>query len=155
MLWAAYKQPNKTRFQKQLRQLRKWTKENVNSPHLRMKVFKVCRKASKFKVAYAFPEASRTSNEVDRLMNHQNRQLYAMQYFHGTLDSARQSMRAMALVWNFHPYGTKTRDEAKGRISPVHDLNGFRYHDNWLQNLSISMSMNGRRQVVSGDPRIR
>ncbi|PZD70654.1 hypothetical protein C1752_10375 [Acaryochloris thomasi RCC1774] len=36
MLWAAYKQPNKTRFQKGLRQLQKWTKENVTSPHLRI-----------------------------------------------------------------------------------------------------------------------
>ncbi|WP_249370343.1 hypothetical protein [Acaryochloris marina] len=72
MLWAAYKQPNKTRFQKSLRKLRKWTKKNVTSPELRQKVFKVCRNAPKFKVAYAFPESYRTSNAVDRLMNHQN-----------------------------------------------------------------------------------
>ena len=145
LLWAAYKQPNKTRFHKGLRQLRKWAKEHLKSGKLRDKVFKVCRNASKFKVAYAFPEAYRTSNEVDRLMNHQDRALYSMQYFHGTLESARQSMRALALVWNFHPYGTRTRNEEKGRLSPFHDFNGFSYHDNWLQNLSISMSMNGRK----------
>ena len=147
MLWAAYKQPNKTRFQKSLRKLRKWTKKNVTSPELRQKVFKVCRNASKFKVAYAFPESYRTSNAVDRLMNHQNRMLYSMQNFHGTMDSACQSMRSLALVWNFHPYGTKTRDEEKGRFSPFfYDFNGFSYHENWLNNLSISISMNGRRE---------
>ncbi len=72
----------------------------------------VCRKASKFKVAYAYTDAYRTSNEVDRIVKHQNRVLISRQNFHGTIDSARQLMRSMALVWNFHPYGTKTRDEA-------------------------------------------
>jgi hypothetical protein len=36
-------------------------------------------------------------------MNHQDRRLYAMCYFHGTLESARLAVRAMALLWNFHP----------------------------------------------------
>ncbi|UJB72387.1 hypothetical protein HRE53_26020 (plasmid) [Acaryochloris sp. 'Moss Beach'] len=53
MLWAAYKQPNKTRFQKSLRKLRKWTKKNVTSPELRQKVFKVCRNAPKFGLCFS------------------------------------------------------------------------------------------------------
>lgn len=146
-LWAAYKSRNKTRFQKRMRHLRKWAKENVTSERLRKKVMKVCRNTSKFIVADTFPEGYRTSNEADRLMNHQDRWLYSMQYFHGTIDSAVQSSYSMALIWNFHPYGTKTRDEEKGRLSPFHDLNGFSYHENWLHNLSISMSMNGRKSA--------
>lgn len=145
ILWSAYKQPHKTRFQKSLRQLRKWTQKNVTSPKLRQKVFKVYRNASKFKVVYAFTESYRTSSAVDRLMNYQNRVLYSMQNFHGAINSACQSMRSMALVWNFHPYGIKTRDEKTGRFSPSYDFSGFSYHESWLQNLSISMSINGYR----------
>ncbi len=44
---------------------------------------KLCRRAAQFKVAYQFPMAHRTSNMLDRLMNHQDRLLYTMQYFHG------------------------------------------------------------------------
>jgi hypothetical protein len=30
-------------------------------------------------------------------------------YLHGTPDAARLAMRALALEWNFHPYGARTR----------------------------------------------
>ncbi len=29
-------------------------------------------------------------------------------------------------------------------MSPFEDLNGFRYHDNWLRNFLIASSLNGR-----------
>ena len=80
---------------------------------------------------------------LDRLMNYQDRLLYNMQYFHGTLDSDRLHLRAMALLWNFHPYGSRTKFNNLSRSSPFKDLNGFRYHDNWLRNLLIAGSMNG------------
>ena len=47
---------------------------------------KLCGRAAQFKVAYQFPQAHRTSNMVDRLMNHQDRLLYTMQYFHGACE---------------------------------------------------------------------
>ncbi len=100
-----------------------------------------------FFVAYQFPQAHRTSNMVDRLMNHQDRLLYTMQYFHGDKKSARLYLRSMALLWNFHTLGARTRSECSARISPFTDLNGFRYHDNWLHNLLIASSMNGRRPL--------
>jgi hypothetical protein len=69
---------------------------------------------------------------------------YAMRYFHGSLASARLSVRAMALLWNFHPYGARTRRADRRRRSPFHDVNGFAYHENWLHNLLIASSMGGR-----------
>ena len=78
-------------------------------------------------------------------MNYQDRLLYNMQYFHGTKHSARLQLRAMALIWNFHPYGSRTKFNNPSRSSPFQDLNGFQYHDNWLHNLLIASSMNGRR----------
>lgn len=94
---------------------------------------------------YDFPDAYRTSNALDRLMNYQDRLLYNMQYFHGTKDSARLQLRAMALIWNFYLYGIRTKFNNLSRFSPFKDLNGFQYHDNWLDNLLIASSMNGFR----------
>ena len=111
---------------------------------------KLCRPAAQFTVPYQFPQAHPTSNMGDRLMNHQDRLLYTMQYFHGDKEWARLYLRSMALVWNFHPYGARTRSEQSARISPFTDLNGFRYHDNWLHNLLIASSMNGRQTLQSG-----
>ena len=53
-------------------------------------------------------------------------------------------MRAMALLWNFHPYGARMRRGDQTRCSPFQDVNGFQYHDNWLHNLLIASSMGGR-----------
>ncbi len=91
--------------------------------------------------------AHRTSNMVERLMNHQDRLIYTMQYFHGNKKSARLYLRSMALIWNFHTLGARTRSKCSTRISPFTDLNGFSYHDNWLHNLLIASSMNGRRPL--------
>jgi hypothetical protein len=86
-----------------------------------------------FQRAFDFPDAYRTSNPVDRPMNYLDRTLYAMQDFHGKWDSAEQSSRAMALLWNFHPFCRKTRAAMAGCLCPFEQLNGFRYHDNWLR----------------------
>ena len=108
-------------------------------------VLKMCRRRADFTPAYDCPQAHRTSNAVDRLLNYQDRLLYAMRYCHGTIDSARLAVRAMALQWNFHPYGARLRRDQPSRVSPFHDLNGFQYHPNWLHNLLIASSMGGLR----------
>jgi hypothetical protein len=59
-------------------------------------VLKLCGKGPQFARAYRFPGAHRTSNALDRLMNHQDRRLYAMRSLHGTPDAARLAVRAMA-----------------------------------------------------------
>jgi hypothetical protein len=94
-------------------------------------------------VAYDFPQGYRTSNALDRLMNHQDSYIYGMKYFHGNIQSACIQMRAMALLWNFHPYGQRTKQGHPERSSPFAKLNGFVYHENWLHNLLIAGSMNG------------
>lgn len=50
----------------------------------------------------------------------------------------------MAMLWNFHPYTRKIQALGPYSRSPFDDLNGFRYHDNWLRNLLIASSLNGR-----------
>ena len=146
-LWRAYKSTTASEFLKGLRLAFIWSKKHIRRKRTLEKIRKLCRRAAQFKIAYQFPQAHRTSNMVDRLMNHQDRLLYTMQYFHGDKESARLYLRSMALIWNFHPYGARTRSKYSTRISPFTDLNGFSYHDNWLHNLLIASSMNGRKTL--------
>ena len=81
-----------------------------------------------------------TSNMLDRLMQKMDRYLFMMRYFHGHLDSAELSIRAWALAQNFLPYCSRTA-QYKSFSSPAHQLNKSTYHDNWLQNLLISASL--------------
>ncbi len=95
--------------------------------------------------AFDYAAAHRTSNAVDRLMNYQDRKLYAMRYFHHSTKSARLMVRAIAMLWNFHPYSERLRRQDENRRSPFCDLNGFQYHGNWLHNFLIASSMGGLR----------
>lgn len=143
--WSVYEAVTRAQFSQRLRRFREWGLKHVTEGPLRDAVLSLCDKGPRFACTYSHPGAHRTSNAVDRLMNYQDRRLYAMGYFHGTLESARLAVRAMALLWNFHPYGTRIRRDFPARRSPFHDLNGFQYHDNWLHNLLIASSMGGRK----------
>ena len=98
-----------------------------------------------YKVAYDFPQAHRTSNMLDRLMQRMDRHLFSTQYFHGSLSAAELSIRGWALIHNFAPSNPRTIEKHNGFKSPAERLNKFRYHDNWLQNLLISASLGGYR----------
>ena len=80
-------------------------------------------------------------------MNYIDRILYSMQDFHGSWVAAEQSVRSMALLWNFHPFCRKTQQQNGGCLCPFEQLNGFRYHDHWLRNFLIASSLNGRRHL--------
>jgi hypothetical protein len=137
-VWQAFHAKTKSAFSQRIRRLREWSRANLPIGKLRDAVVKLCEKREFFAVAYDFLAPYRTSNAVDRLMNHQDRLLYAMRYFHGNKSSARLSVRAIALLWNFHPYGARSRRKYGERHSPFADLNGFEYHENWLENFLIA-----------------
>ena len=143
-LWRLYRSLNRRQFAQRLRRLLEWAQTHVTIEPLLQKLLNLKTKAAQFTVFFDFPKAYRTSNQVDRLMNYQDRLLYDMLYFHGTHESANQALRAMALLWNFHPYCHKIQTLPPYAISPFEDLNGFCYHDNWLHNLLIAASLNGR-----------
>lgn len=145
-LWHLYNSLNPRQFAQRLRRLWEWANDpKTDLPEaVRQKLLSLKAKAPQFTVTFQMPTAARTSNQVDRLMNYQDRILYAMQYFHGTWESTQQALRAMALLWNFHPYTRKVQAMEPHSMSPFEDLNGFRYHDNWLRNLLIASSLNGR-----------
>jgi hypothetical protein len=143
-LWAIYHAGSPLHFMSLLRKLPAWALEHVSHEKMLDKLFYLDAKAPQFLRAFDLPGAHRTSNQVDRLMNFQDRWLDAMQYFHGSQAAAGRTVRAMALIWNFHPYCQKVQAKAPHARSPFEALNGFRYHDNWLQNLLIASSLNGR-----------
>jgi len=143
-VWHVYHAETKGKFSQRLRRLEEWSAKRLSGVVAEM-VKKLCRRRVEFTPAYDCPQAPRTSNGVDRLLNHLDRLLYAAYYGHSTPGSLRSAVRAMALQWNFHPYGKRLRDQKPERISPFHDLNGFVYHPNWLHNLLIASSMGGLR----------
>jgi hypothetical protein len=144
-VWDAYDACTRAQFSQRLRRLREWATAHLPEGVVRVLVLKRCGTGPPFACAYRFPGAHRTSNALDRLMNHQDRRLYAMRYLHGTPDAARLAVRAMALEWHFHPYGARCRRDDATRRSPFHDLNGCESHRNWLHNLLIASSMGGRK----------
>ncbi len=74
-----------------------------------------------------------------------------MQYFHGHSHQANRFVRAWALIYNFAPYNKKTR-KIRQLISPAHKVNQFYYHENWLQNLLVSGSLNGGNNRIRSIP---
>ena len=142
-LWDTYQAPKRAGFSQRLRRLNEWVQQHVSLDSVRGVMSRIAANVARYSIAYQHPGAPRTTNMVDRLMNYQDRILEDMQLFHGTQQSANLAARAMALLWNFHPYGSRTRSGAKGCVSPFDDLNGFQYHDNWLHNLLIAASRAG------------
>lgn len=142
--WRVYEAANKRGFAQRTRRLREWSQAHLTGSAAEM-VEKLCARCAAFLPAYDCVGAARTSNAVDRLLDRIDRQLYAMRYCHGTKMSARLAVRAMAMQWNFHPYGKRLRHNQPERSSPFADLNGFQYHKNWLHNFLIASSMGGLR----------
>jgi hypothetical protein len=140
--WGVYQAVTKAQFAQRLRRLAEWARASLEGSLAQM-VEKTARCREDFTPAYDCPQAARTTNAVDRVHNHLDRTLYAMQYCHGHQTSARLAVRAWALQWNFHPYSPRLRSHQPARSSPFADLNGFHYHSNWLQNLLIASSMGG------------
>ncbi len=130
-----------------MRRLLEWGEKHLELDSVKAKLLSIADKACQLKVAYDFPDAYRTSNQIDRLMNYQDRILDDMQYFHGTVEAARLQMRAHALLWNFHPYSRRRLCQCNDFRSPFEALNGFSFHPNWLHNLLLAGSLNGYRSV--------
>ena len=143
-VWNCYEASNRRQFSQRLRRVREWACEKLEGTVQEM-TLKLYKQRQGYVKAYEHSGCARTTNGVDRLMNQQDRLLYAMRYLHGKGETARLGLRAMALQWNFHPYGRRLRRENPNRQSPFADLNGYQYHDNWLHNLLIAASLGGHK----------
>jgi hypothetical protein len=144
-VWDIYHAASPELFLSQCAALKTWAAQTLPSGPGLDAILKLCAQAPEFIKAYEYPTAHRTSNMLDRLMDHMDRIFYQARYFHGHLITAEYSVRAGALLANFLPYCPRTTVAAHYQ-SPANKLNGFVYHKNWLHNLLISASMGGFRQ---------
>lgn len=142
-LWACYRSSNKRSFSQRIRRLYEWSQNNLVPDVFLNPIKKLRKNTPNYKVAYDYPETHRTSNMIDRLMQRMDRHLFSAQYFHGSLEASKLSIRGWALIHNFAPLNPRTVKKHGGYQSPAEILNNFCYHDNWLQNLLISASLGG------------
>lgn len=141
--WRCYEAPTAASFAQRLRRLDEWAQVHLRGGVWEM-THKLRARRTEYLTAYDHPGAPRTTNAVDRLMNYQDRWLYARRYLHGARARSRLAVRAYALLWNFHPYSASLRRRNPERQSPFADLNGFQYHENWCHNLLIAASLGGK-----------
>jgi len=144
-LWECYRAENKQTFSQRIRRLLEWCKKNETPDVLLKPVEKLRKNIAAYTAAYDHPNAHRTSNMLDRLMQRMDRHLFSAQYFHGSITAAELSIRGWALIQNFAPSNPQTVKKYNGLQSPAERLNKFRYHTNWLHNLLISASLGGYR----------
>ena len=109
------------------------------------KVLKLCSKRTDFSKAYDFEGTRRTSNEVDRMMDFQKRQIKSMRCLCGYEDSTELYLRAGCMLWNFRPHIKSGEKETPNSV--FEQINGFQYHENWLQNLLCASSLKGERPL--------
>lgn len=144
-VWEVYHAATEDLFLAKVGELKTWATQTLSPGAGLDAILKLCERAPAYALAYAHPSGYRTSNMLDRHMERMDRCFYSAKYFHGHLMTAEYAVRGWALLHNFLPYCPRTRSVAKYQ-SPAHQLNGFVYHDNWLQNLLVSASMGGYRQ---------
>jgi hypothetical protein len=144
-IWACYRSGCKRSFAQKIRRLREWAEENMAQGPMKENLLKLCGKSREWQRFYDHPNAYRTSNMLDRLMRFMDRYLAKNQTFHGkNKEVASDTIRAFCLIYNFSPSCPDHR--RKGEFnSPVARLNKHQYHQNWLANLFLAGSMNGKR----------
>jgi hypothetical protein len=100
--WQVYQAATKRQFSQRLRRVAEWAPAHLSGAVAQM-VLKMCRRRADFTPAYDCPQASRTSNAVDRLLDYQDRLLYT-----GAIGTGLPTAR----VWPYGPWrcnGTFTR----------------------------------------------
>jgi len=141
-VWDIYHAADPLAFMKNVAAFKTWALLSLPAGTGLDAILKLCAKTPLFIKTYAYPEAYRTSNMIDRHMLPLARFLSNANYFNGHLMSAERTVRAWALCHNFLPYCPRAR-VGQDFKSPAHKLNGFVYRDNWLENLLVSASLRG------------
>ena len=107
-LWDCYEAESKSKFSQRIRRLVEWCEKNNMPTVIAKPIGKLRQNIAEYKVAYDHPNAHRTSNMVDRLMQRMDRHLFSTQYFHGSISAAELSIRGWSLIQNFAPYNPRT-----------------------------------------------
>ena len=144
-LWECYRAKCKASFSQRVRRLHEWSVKKSHPERMQKTLGKLRSNLPYYSRAYDYPGAHRTSNMLDRLMRKMDRHLFNTVYLHGSLEVGELSLRGWALIQNFAPLNPETVKKYEGKLSRAERLNGYRYHESWLQNLLISASLGGYR----------
>ena len=144
-VWNCYHTAPAALFLTKLSDLKAWATQTLEPGPGLAALLKLCDRAPAYAQAYEHPSAYRTSNMLDRPIDRMDRCFDSGKSFHGHLMPAAYGVRSWALLHNFQPDGPRTQTAATYQ-SPALKLNGLVDHDNWLQNLLVSESMDGFRQ---------
>lgn len=146
-VWDIYRAATAAEFHRLMGEFQQWCQSQTWTASVREMVTKLGNKTGEYVMAYAHPGCRRTSNMVDRPMNRLHRLMYAGRGLHGNQSSSERRLRGWALLLNFRPFAPRS-NHAREYDSPVHRLNGRRYHEHWLHNLTASTSLMGLRQLT-------
>jgi hypothetical protein len=147
-LWNVYRNDSKDAFFTAMISLQQWaTTELKGQERLIAKIEDMVSKADRFAIAYDFDTCYRTSNQIDRPMNQLDRYLYQTRYFKGHRESANIKLRAWAMIYNFSPFSERVQERKINpkKTSRFEEINGFVYHENWLQNCLIAGTSSRKR----------
>lgn len=147
-VWDIYRADSKKHMGQRIRRLGEWAKKTLPDCPMRENVLKLCKKRKRWLAHFDFPSAYRTSSQLDRVMRLMERHAINSQMFHADLSSTSKNFRALALLHNFSPSCPAVTDKAGGLDSPAARLNGFTYHQDWLQNLLLAASLDGYRRQL-------
>lgn len=143
-IWEIYHSESVEIFDERMKTFREWfeSDEQKWSKPIQETTAKLWNRSSQYRESLNQPGCYRTSNQVDRLMNRMTRLMYSGRGIHGNHLASELRLRGWALMRNFLPYAQRS-GITREYPSPAAKLNKHSYHDNWLENLLISASMNG------------
>ena len=145
-VWSVYKAKNVNELDEKILDLTTWTETNITKESIKTNVAKLCARKDKFAVAFDAPEGHRTTNMIDRTMRPFDKFLANRLYFHGHFAKAQLACAAFAICHNFAPFAPRTRSKnPKHANCRADDLNGFKFREDWLENLLVATSRKGFR----------
>ena len=146
LAWRAYHALCPRSMAQRLRRLRERARGQGLSSWLLEQVEKLCGRSKEYQQAYKHPGGHRTSSMLDRAMRSMNRYNENGQHLHGSARACELHVRAWALLFNFRDWHPATARANSGKRCPAERINKHRYHEDWLQNLLASASLNGYRR---------
>lgn len=142
-IWEIYHSTNIQMFDRRMKAFRKWFESQKWSSSISEMTAKLWKRSKQYRQAFKHDECYRTSNQVDRLMNRMTRLMYSGRGLHGNHTASERRLRGWALMVNFVPYAHRSNVKRTHRC-PAHQLSNKCYSENWLENLLVSASMNGK-----------
>ena len=142
-IWEVYHSTNIQMFDRRMKAFRKWFESNQWSQSISDMTAKLWKRSNQYRQAFKHDDCYRTSNQVDRLMNRMTRLMYSGRGLHGNHTASERRLRGWALMVNFVPYAHRSNATREHRC-PAHQLSNKCYSENWIENMLISASMNGK-----------